>query len=382
MAEYKLALKDDDFGLILPYVKNDNITDINYNGEDLWINDLEKGRYKVENSGITDLWIAQFAQKLSNNMKVQFNKSQPFLEAETDMLRISIIHKDVTATGYSVSIRKTPPVRRLSYDKMIQDKYCEDNLEVFLANAVKCGFNIIVCGLPGTGKTELVKYLTKYIPPYEKTITIEDNLEIRYRAINPGKDCVEMKVSDLMSYDQAIKLSMRQLPTWVLIAETRGKEVTELIKALSTGTHCLTTLHTDSVRKVPERMRNMSPDVNVNDIYMFIDIAVQVKSFVKEGQKIRRKITEVALIYHNVETGENKVIMLYENGKFTNNDIPSDMMYQFWNGGIKKPFEHNELIDADTKLERQSLSQKTTEDIVEKEVVEESADNAEDFTIN
>ena len=189
-----------------------------------------------------------------------------------------------------------------------------------------------------------------------------------------------MKVSDLMSYDQAIKLSMRQLPTWVLIAETRGKEVTELIKALSTGTHCLTTLHTDSVRKVPERMRNMSPDVNVN--YMFIDIAVQVKSFVKEGQKIRRKITEVALIYHNVETGENKVIMLYENGKFTNNDIPSDMMYQFWDGGIKKPFEHNELIDADTKLERQSLSQKTTEDIVEKEVVEESADNAEDFTIN
>mgnify|MGYP000059576575 FL=1 len=74
--------------------------------------------------------------------------------------------------------------------------------------------------------------------------------------------------------------------------------------------------------------------------------------------------------------------MLYENGKFTNNDIPSDMMYQFWDGGIKKPFEHNELIDADTKLERQSLSQKTTEDIVEKEVVEESADNAEDFTIN
>lgn len=338
MANEKLSLSDEDFGVILPYVKEDLITDINYNGEELWVDHLEKGRYKIENSGITNEWIAQFTQKLSNKMNIQCNRSRPFIEAETDTLRVSIIHEAVTNTGYSVSIRKTPPIRRLSYEKMIGEKYCDEAIETFLANAVKCGFNIVVCGLPGTGKTEFVKYLTKYIPPYQKTITIEDNLEIRYRSINPEKDCVEIKVRDDFDYDQAIKLSMRQLPTWILIAETRGKEVTELLKALSTGTHCLTTLHTDTVRKVPERIKNMSKDVNTNDIYMFIDMAVLIKSEVREGQKIRRYIAEVGLIYHNIVTGENKVIMVYENGKFVNTDFPEDVVIKFKDGGFDDPF--------------------------------------------
>lgn len=346
-----LALNDEDFGAILPFIKDDLITDINYNGRALWIDHREKGRYEVKNSGITDNWIAQFVQKLSNKMNVQCNKSQPYLEAETDQLRISIIHEAVTNTGYSISIRKTPPVRRITYESIIKDKYCDKGIEAFLGNAVKAHFNIVVCGIPGTGKTELVKYLTKYIPRYEKVITIEDNYEIRYSSINPTKDCVEIKVNDLMSYDQAIKLSMRQLPKWILIAETRGQEVVELLKSLSTGTNCLTTLHTDSVRKVPERIRNMNIDmVNINDVYMFIDIAVQVKSVVKEGEGIKRYISELALIYHDIDTGENSVIMIYENGKYLTDasKLPEDVMIKFREAGFSDPFVKVEDNNDDT----------------------------------
>lgn len=344
----KLALNDEDFGPILEYVKDDLITDINYSNGSLWIDHVEKGRYHVENSGVTNIWIMQFVQKLSNKMNVQCNKSQPYLEAETDELRVSVIHEDVTNTGYAVSIRKTPPIRRITYENMMEEGYCDDMMETFLANSVKAHFNTIVCGLPGTGKTELVKYLTKYIPPYEKTITIEDNLEIRYSSINPGKDCVEMKVSDLMDYDTAIKLSMRQLPKWILIAETRSKEVVELLKSLSTGTNCLTTLHTDSVRKVPERIRNMNPqEVNINDVYMFVDIAVQVKSIVRENQKIKRYISEMALLYHNVDTGENKIIMLYDNGKFLNVELPADVKLKFKEAGITNPFQRDPMYFDD-----------------------------------
>ena len=103
----KLALNDEDFGPILEYVKDDLITDINYSNGSLWIDHVEKGRYHVENSGVTNIWIMQFVQKLSNKMNVQCNKSQPYLEAETDELRVSVIHEDVTNTGYAVSIRKT-----------------------------------------------------------------------------------------------------------------------------------------------------------------------------------------------------------------------------------------------------------------------------------
>lgn len=338
MAEGRLVLPDEEFGPILKYVLNDNITDINYNGDTLWIDDLNKGRYQVEDAEISLDWIVQFTQKISNLMNVQCNKSQPWIEAETDTLRISIIHEAVTNTGYSLSIRKTPPKRRIHYEKMISDGYCTEQIETFLSNCVKAGMNIVICGLPGTGKTELVKYLTKYIPPYEKAITIEDNLEIRYRSINPDKDCVELKIKEGFDYDRAIKLSMRQLPKWILLAETRGKEVTELLKSMSTGTHCMTTLHTDSVRKVPERIKNMSNEVNKNDIYMFLDVAIQVSSTVKAGESIRRRISQIALISHDADTEENKIILIYDDDGLKDVKIPEDIESKFKISGIDNPF--------------------------------------------
>ena len=54
-------------------------------------------------------------------MNVQFNKNNPLLEAETDNLRISILHDSVTNTGISISIRKTPAVRRINRDSIVKD---------------------------------------------------------------------------------------------------------------------------------------------------------------------------------------------------------------------------------------------------------------------
>ena len=49
-----------------------------------------------------------------------------------------------------------------------------------MENAIKAHCTVIVGGLPGVGKTEYVKYLTSYIPDYERVYTIEDNTPIHY----------------------------------------------------------------------------------------------------------------------------------------------------------------------------------------------------------
>ena len=334
----KLKIADEMYGPLLPYIKDDDVTDINYNGEGVWIDDLNNGRYKVD-VDIDQKFVTQFSTKLSNLMNEQFNKYTPFLEAETDTLRVSFIHPSVTNTGYSVSIRKTPPKRRITLEKIKEDNYCAEGLEAFLSNAIKAEMNVIICGLPGTGKTEFLKYLTTFIPPWEKVMTIEDNLEIRYREINPGKDCVEMKVGSTLSYDRAIKLCLRQLPTWVLLSEARSVEVEELIKSMITGTHCITTLHTDDVRKVADRMRNMSKAVNVNDVYNCIDIAIQIKSDVNNSGKIKRRISQVGFLVHDIITDENKTVMFYEEGNFVTNNLPEDILRKFKMAGIKDPFK-------------------------------------------
>lgn len=331
----KLSLPDRAFGQLLKYINDDDITDINWS-RNLWVNHLKKGRYKIENFVLDDAFIQQFYTRISNLMNVQFNKNNPLLEAETENLRISILHDSVTNTGISISIRKTPAVRRINRGRMIEENYCTEEIDIFMENVIRSHCTVVVGGLPGVGKTEYVKYLTNYIPDYERVYTIEDNLELRYGAINPEKDCVEIKVSDSFGYAEALKASKRQLPTWVLLAEARGKEVKYLLENVSAGVHCLTTIHLDDAGKIPDRIRNMGEQINENDVYSFIDIGVQLQSVVKQGEKITRCISQVMCFARNNE--KNEKLLIYEDGKILTKKLPEDILRKFKLAGIDDPF--------------------------------------------
>lgn len=338
----KLSLPDRAFGDLLKYILDENITDINWS-RGLWINDLEKGRYKVENFVLDDTFIQQFYTRISNLMNMQFNQNNPLLEAETDSLRISILHDSVTNTGISISIRKTPAIRRINRDRLIQERYCTEEIDTFMENAIRAHCTVIVGGLPGVGKTEYIKYLTNYIPAFERVYTIEDNLELRYAAINPDKDCVEIKVSENFGYADALKASKRQLPTWVLLAEARGEEVKYLLENISAGVHCLTTIHLDDAGKIPDRLRNMGQNINENDVYSFVDIGVLLQSFVKEGEKITRHIAQIMCLSRNEE--RNEKVMIYEEGKILTKNLPKDIMRKFRMAGINNPFVKESVIE-------------------------------------
>ena len=115
---------------------------------------------------------------------------------------------------------------RMTEEKMLADGYCSREVLLFLRNCMEAKLNMVFCGCPGAGKTELLKFLTQFIPKHEKVMTIEDNLEIHYRDINPGANCVELKVDEeFFSYTKAIKSALRQNPQWVLLSEARSTEV-------------------------------------------------------------------------------------------------------------------------------------------------------------
>lgn len=334
----RLSIPDDAYGPLLPFVKNELITDINYSRM-LWVDHLYKGRYCVESVVITKAFLEQFYTRLSNMMNASFNKLNPLLEAETENLRISILHDSVTNTGVSLSIRKTPADRKLSDSRMVQDRYCPDYVLSFMENCIKAHMNIMVGGLVGTGKTELVKYLTKYIPPYERVWTVEDTLEIRYSQINPYKDCVEVKVEDRFDYPTALKASKRQLPKWVLVSEVRGTEVKYLMENMSAGIYCISTVHVDHMERLPDRLKNMGVPVLDCDIYSFIDIGILLESKMTECG-IRRYISQI-MAYSRINEINGKV-MLYEDGIKSSNNIPKDIERKFMKEGITNPWKTKE----------------------------------------
>lgn len=228
---------------------------------------------------------------------------------------------------------------------MLRSGYCSEEICDFLIRCVQAHCSIAICGLPGAGKTELLKFLTKFIPATERVITIEDVLEIHYQTINPNKDCVEMKVAENFSYTEAIKACLRQLPKWIILSETRSTEVRYLLESLSTGAHGLTTIHTDDVRNIPDRMKNMAggtEDLNriENDTYRFIDIGILVKSFRKDSGGIQRRIEQIGVFdRYGREWKEsiNEITMVVEDGRVVSRKFPVNIARKFAEAGYPQP---------------------------------------------
>ena len=228
----KMIISDQQYGELLPFVKDEKITDINWNGNELWVDNIETGRY-CSDVKLSPEFVNQFSAHVANVKSASFNKYNPKLEADSEGLRISIIHESCTETGTTISLRKSPPKMQMNDKLMVDTGYCSQKVLNLLKNLIKCHANLVMIGLTGSGKTELLKYLTGQIPDYERAITIEDTPEIHYREINPGKDCVALIVeedSEIFNYTDAIKASLRQLPVWLLLSEARGTEVQYLIQ--------------------------------------------------------------------------------------------------------------------------------------------------------
>lgn len=331
---------DENFGPLLPYIKDPMITDINYNGRDVWVEHLEKGSYKLDLMLEKD-FVNQFSIRIANLVSEQFNKNHNVLEAETEELRISIIHPSVTNTGHSISIRKSPAYMRMTEEKILAEGYCSHAVLTLLKNCIAAKMNMVFCGTPGAGKTELLKFLSQYIPNNEKVMTIEDNLEIHYATINPNSNCVEMKVDeDNLTYTAAIKAALRQNPQWVLLSEARSGEVKYLLECFSTGLHGLTTLHTDDVRKIPARIENMMQDSYAaarmeNDVYSFINIGVLLRKKIINN-KVTRYVDQVC-IFDRIDN-TNIAHLIVDGGKLVSKEISENILKKFQWADINDPF--------------------------------------------
>ena len=178
-------------------------------------------------------------------------------------------------------------------------------------------------------------------------MTIEDNLEIHYREINPGANCVELKVdSELFPYTKAIKTALRQNPQWVLLSEARSAEVKYLLECFSTGLHGLTTLHTDDTRKIPDRIQNMMQDSYAasrleNDIYSFLNVGILLRKKVTENKEVVRYIDQICLFDRVGE--ENIAQLIVEGGRFVSKEIPVNLRKKFRLENINDPFEQKNV---------------------------------------
>lgn len=360
----KVTITPEFFGPLYQYIEDDSITDIDFDGRKLWLSNTSNERYSPEVQLPAD-FVNAFAKRVANCVSKQFHKQSPVLEAETDTLRITIVHESAAISGRAICIRKSMPFTRLTREGMTSDGYLSDDMISLLINCVRSKMNMVFCGEPGVGKTECAKFFSQYIPKSQRVITIEDNPEWHYAALNPGSDCVELRINPVMDYTKAIKTCLRLNPKWMMLSEARSKEVVYLMEGFSTGVRGMTTLHTDDVRKVPDRMLNMAGNLRSegrleNDIYSFIDVAVLIRRKLMtrpDGSSgLMRYVDQIGFFYR--KDRDNRCILMLDGGEKTGEEFPDVIQKKFDEAHIGDPYVYEEKEPA---LVRQSASYQKTE---------------------
>ena len=84
--------RDELFSELREEIADEEITDIEWDGYNLWITHLKRGSY-VSKKKLSHAFVDNLSIRLANIMLVSFNRANPVLEANTENLRISIWHE-------------------------------------------------------------------------------------------------------------------------------------------------------------------------------------------------------------------------------------------------------------------------------------------------
>lgn len=141
---------------------------------------------------------------------------------------------------------------------------------------------ILFVGGTGSGKSTSLAALIDHRNSNSSghIITIEDPIEY----IHPHKRCLvnqrEVGV-DTLSYEDALKNTLRQAPDVILIGEIRSQETMEHALAFAeTGHLCLSTLHANNANQALDRIINFFPEERRNQL--LLDLSLNLKAFVSQ----------------------------------------------------------------------------------------------------
>lgn len=120
---------------------------------------------------------------------------------------------------------------------------------------------ILFVGGTGTGKSTSLASLLSYRNrnSYGHIITIEDPIEFLHRHDNCMITQREVGI-DTLSFDHALKTSLRQAPDVILIGEIRCMETMEYALSFAdTGHLCIATLHANNANQAIQRIMHLAP---------------------------------------------------------------------------------------------------------------------------
>jgi len=153
-----------------------------------------------------------------------------------DGTRLTAAVSPVAARGACLVLKKAP-TQMLQLSELASQNALSAAMADFLATCVTARRNILVCGGPGSGKTQVVAALAAASPAGERVISIEEIAELSI----PRDEWIQLETragnATSASVDLATLLdtALRLAPDRLVVGEVRGREALPLVSALCTS---------------------------------------------------------------------------------------------------------------------------------------------------
>ncbi len=281
---------------------DDLVTEIMVNGPDEIF--VERGG-KLQGAGIcfeSKDRLMDIIGKIAADVNRTVNLSSPILDARlADGSRVNAILDPVAINGPSLTIRRFPS-HPIDAEKLISTGSVTGEVMDFLKDLVTAGYNILISGSTGSGKTTFLNVLSGYIPKDSRIVTIEDAAELRIMGIKnlvrletrsaTASGCSEITIRDL------IRAALRMRPDRIVVGEVRGEEAIDMLQAFNVGQDgSLSTIHANSAGDALTRLETMvmlSTDIPMEALRRQIASGVDILIHLGRLRDKSRHVLEVA----------------------------------------------------------------------------------------
>ena len=284
-------------------IDNPSITEIMVNGpRSIYIE--EKGRlYKLDKCFESEEKLKDIIQQIVAKCNRVVNDSSPIVDARLDDgSRINVVLNPVAINGPILTIRRFP---QTPYDmqKLIEIGSLSVEAAEFLKSLVIAGYNILVSGGTGSGKTTFLNAMSGFIPKDERIITIEDSAELQIQGI---ENLVRMETKNAntekgkaISIRDLIRTSLRMRPDRIIVGEVRGAEAMDMICSAMNCGHdgSMSTIHANTAADTLLRLETMilmAADIPVSAIRQQVSSGVDIIVHLGRLRDKTRKVLEIA----------------------------------------------------------------------------------------
>lgn len=219
---------------------------------------------KVQLSGITftsNDHLRRIIERIVTPLGRQINNATPYVDARLkDGSRVNAVIEPLSLDGPALTIRKFKK-GGITPEKYIEFGSATKNMLDFLKISVEYGYNVVISGGTGSGKTSLLNMVSQFIPAHERVITVEDAAELQLmqeHVVRLETRPASMEGTNAVSIRDLIRNALRMRPDRIVVGETRDGAALDMLQAMNTGHDgSMTTTHANSPRECIARLETL-----------------------------------------------------------------------------------------------------------------------------